>query len=292
MPLSTHQLTIDQLADVNALAERCRLHDGNTIPVYSNLLLHYRNLPCNLLFYHRQQLIGFLSLFFFYEDGCELVLMVDPAWRRQHIATQLISTILPVIHSRGLHDVLCPVPQGLNDSWIPERGFTYHNGEVQMQWKGLRPSLVIDPTFTFLTAVEDVYITALVELDTACFHTDEQEMRSRFSRLLADESYHLCLMKKDDEVVGKAHLHIETQQVLLSDIAILPRYQGQGFGQALVAYCIHWSRTLSPLPLRLDVESNNQNALHIYQKLGFQTTNTYDFWKIPFGLLQAAFTVS
>src|SRR3989338_4450414 len=102
MLICNHQLTLDELTQLRALAARCQQVDGYCIPLYSNLLLKRRNLPCNLLCYHQQQLIGFLSVFFFYDDGCELTLMVDPAWRRQGVAARLMATLMPVIETSGV----------------------------------------------------------------------------------------------------------------------------------------------------------------------------------------------
>ena len=280
MPISNHQLTDDQLSQLNSLAKRCRKNDGGTIPIYTNQLLQRRSLPCNLLYYHQQQLIGFLSLFFFYEDACELTLMVDPAWRRQRIATRLISTILPLITSRELDHILCPSPAELNGDWLISRGFSYHNSEVQMQRKNTGIIELNYPELTFYQSVSDKDISTLVAMDIACFHTEKIEMENRFHRLLRDETYRLFIIKINDQPIGKAHLHEEAGQVQLSDIAILPSHQGRGFGQALVANCIQYARQNYTLPLRLNVESTNLNALHLYQKLGFKTMNTWNFWMI------------
>lgn len=279
MPISNHRLTTAQLKHVKELAHRCQQLDGNTIPIYSNTLLQQRTLPCNLLYYRQQQLIGFASVFFFYENACELTLMVDPAFRRRHIAKVLTSTILPVIHARALAHIICSSPKGLNNHWLPTLGFQYHNCELQMQWNNTSlPIASKYPELTILRAVHDDDITPLMALDTACFHTQHNEISPRFQQLLRDKTYTLFIMRQGQQAIGKAHLHQEIDQTQLSDIAILPEHQGKGLGQQLIAHCIHHARSTSRLPLRLDVEYTNNNALHLYQKLGFETRNTWDCW--------------
>lgn len=279
MPISTHQLDDEQFTQLNALAKRCQNHDGNTIPVYTNQLLQRRNLPCNLLYYHQQQLIGFLSVFFFYDDACELTLMVDPAWRKQRIATRLISTILPVLTSRELDHLFFPSPQGLNNTWLIARGFSYHHSELQMQWKNTRTVKFNHPELSFSQSISDNDIPTLVAINMACFDTEKSTLEDRFYRLLRDETYQLFMIKLNDQPIGKAHLHRESGQVQLSDVAILPDYQGRGFGKELVAHCIQSAP--QTLPLRLCVESTNQAALNLYQRIGFKTVNAWDFWVIP-----------
>ncbi len=279
MPLSTHQLDGEQLTQLNALAKRCQNHDGNAIPIYTNQLLQRRNLPCNLLYYHQRQLIGFLSVFFFYDDACELTLMVDPAWRKQCIAARLMSTILPVLTSRELDHLFFLSPHGLNDAWLTSRGLSYHHSELQMQWKKGRAVTLNHPELSFCQSISDNDISTLVTIDMACFDTEKNILEDRFYRLLRDDTYQLFMIKLNNQPIGKAHLHRESGQAQLSDVAILPDYQGRGFGKELVAHCVQSAP--QTLPLRLCVELTNQTALNLYQKIGFKTINTWDFWVLP-----------
>lgn len=280
MPSNNYQLTHEQLTQLMGLANRCKQQDGNTVPIYSDLLLRRRNLPSNLLYYQKQQLIGFLSVFFFYDDACEVILMVDPHWRRQHIAKQLISTIMPVIHTRGLSQIFFASPKGLNDAWLKQQGFVYRNSEIQMQWNTSCNMKPPPSEVSFYQPSKDEEIPTLVNIDMACFNTEKTEMENRFHRLLRDDTYQLFIICYKNEPIGKAHLHREEGQFQLSDIAILPHVQGKGFGQALVEHCIQYAKTINALPLRLCVESTNQTALNLYQKLGFETMNAWDFWII------------
>ncbi len=289
MIISNHQLTPDHFDQLNALVLRCQQQDGNTIPIYTNVLSQHRNLPCNLLYYHQQQLVGFLSVFFFYDNACELTLMVDPAFRRQHVASQLVATILPVIQSRFLENVISPSPKALNNAWLSARGFIYQNSEVRMQWSGLKPPPSHHSDLSFHQATAEHDIPLLVEIDMACFHSAKRDIEPTYLRLLADKTYVLLIVSKNQQVIGKAHVHYEAKQTVVSDIAILPDHQGHGHGQALVAYCIDYVRSTTSLPLCLDVEADNHNAVHIYDKLGFKTINSCDRWMISLDRLYAAF---
>jgi len=278
MPNNNYQLTQEQFTQLIELTNRCKQNDGNTVPIYSDLLLKRRNLPSNLLYYQQQQLIGFLSVFFFYDNACEVILMVDPRWRRQHIAKELISTIMPVIHSRGLSEIFFASPKGLNDAWFSQRGLFYRNTEIQMQWNTIGKNNPPSSKVSFYQPSSDEEIPILVNIDMACFNTEKTEMENRFHHLLRDDTYQLFIICYNNQPIGKAHLHQEEGQFQLSDIAILPDVQGKGFGQALVEHCIQYAKRVNALPLRLCVESTNQTALNLYQKLGFETVNTWDFW--------------
>jgi ribosomal protein S18 acetylase RimI-like enzyme len=119
----------------------------------------------------------------------------------------------------------------------------------------------------------------------ACFHSEKRDIEPTYVRLVNDKTYSLLLASLDHQAIGKAHLHHEPNQMILSDIAIIPNYQGRGYGQALVAYCIEYANPTKHLPLCLDVEADNHNAVHIYEKLGFKPVNIYDRWMIPTQML-------
>lgn len=127
--------------------------------------------------------------------------------------------------------------------------------------------------------VKDIPI--LCALDEACFASQPVDMVSRFQLLLNDSNYTLILAMRDEEPIGKAHIHWQEHSTALSDIAILPQYQGQGFGGEMLAYCINHALMQGKHHLNLDVETSNQNALNLYRRCDFKTSNVCDYWIIP-----------
>lgn len=284
--ISSHQLTNEQIVDVKALARRCKRHDGHILPFHPHLLMECRMLPCNLLYYRKQKLIGFLSVFFFYEDACEITVMVDPTWRRHRIASQLVTTIIPVVQSRGIENLIFSSPKAVNTDWLTARDFNYQISEYQMQYKG---PPIVDPfplglRFSQAT-VDDV--PTLVEIDVASFFSEKLMVEDRFYQLLEDPRYTLFILYEKNRAIGKAHFYEADGILWLSDVAILVNDRGRGLGEALVTECIRYALENRGLPIRLDVESNNQVALNLYLKLGFKTVNVVDFWKISLAKLNA-----
>lgn len=277
MPKCINQVTEIELQEIKALAERCRKHDGNTIPIYPNLLLQYRTLPSTILFYHQQVLIAFLGIYFFYEDKCELSLLVDPLWRRQKIAKSLMECITPVISLRHLNKILCSVPNGPDNHWLTNHGFSYQKSEYQMLWKNAYPVFTIPDDIHFAPATLND-IGPLTIINNQCFPSEAQVFSQRFEELLNKPEYTVIVIYKNNQIIGKAHIHHDKENHRLSDIAVLNEFQGQGLGTLLIKYCIRHLLDTSALPITLEVESHNEVALHIYQKLGFISTNVCDFW--------------
>tara|TARA_R110001583_G_scaffold42735_1_gene135841 strand:+ start:15624 stop:16046 length:423 start_codon:yes stop_codon:yes gene_type:complete len=78
---------------------------------------------------------------------------------------------------------------------------------------------------------------------------------------------HLILL--DNVVVGYFVASSVAGEVTLMNIAIAPEYQGQGVGRVLLQFLLNQSRENDQQEIWLEVRASNQNAIHLYQQLGF-----------------------
>lgn len=95
------KLSSEQLEALLALRFDCQAFDGNMTPIYPHLLAFERPHAGNFLYYHNGLLIGFLAVFFFYEQAVEISLLVHPRWRKKGIAQQLLKACYPVRQKRS-----------------------------------------------------------------------------------------------------------------------------------------------------------------------------------------------
>jgi ribosomal protein S18 acetylase RimI-like enzyme len=213
--------------------------------------------------------------------------MVEPSYRRQGIATQLMGEILPVLLAQRIATLIFSVPSETSTDWMLERGAIFIRREYQMQRQGIERALITNEAISvrLATATDEPILYAI---DNACFPEEQSAYLFRFSELLQDPSYKIFIVEKNKTPIGKAHLHIEAEGARLTDIAVLPHYQGRGYGSAMLAYCVNYSLAENQSTLTLDVEIKNQQALKLYDRLGFLVTNACDFWSIPIEVLRSA----
>lgn len=281
----TNQLNEKQFRDLEQLKVISKKADGSIPNLYMHLLTQPRSLPTIVLYYEQEQLLGFLSVYFFYDDAVEVALLVHPEARQKGISKQLLQNILPLIEEHSYYKLIFSCPARLNDRWLPTHGFTYKHSEYYMERYDLNPLLDPRKLLNFRKATFDD-IPQLCLLDEACFHKTHAELEPRFQHILSEHNYQIILAFEKHELVGKAHIRWQKHGATLSDIAVFPARQGHGLGTALITHCINYALSEGKPELNLDVETHNKKALELYTRLGFLTQNACDYWMIALNKLQ------
>ncbi|RUR20718.1 GNAT family N-acetyltransferase [Legionella sp. km535] len=285
MITNLNQLNQHQLKELEGLMAICKKSDGSIPNTYIHILSQVRTLPASSLYYEKEELIGFLSAYFFYEDAVEIALMVKPSERKRGIARQLIESIIPIIEYHEFQRLIFSSPSHLNDPWLLEKGFTYLHSEYYMEREELNPLLDTNKSLTFRKAdMNDIPV--LSAIDKACFPKHYVESVERFQHIIEGREYQIIIAIKNNKPIGKAHIRWQENGATLSDIAILPAYQGKGLGTSLITYCINQALIEGKPLLNLDVETHNLKALNLYSRLGFLIQNACDYWEINLKQLQ------
>lgn len=285
----THQLSEQQLQELDALCYRCKQADNHTLPVYQHLLHQHRQRLSNALYYQDNQLVGFLSIYFFYETACEMTIMVDPAVRRQGIGRELLIGMQPLLQTPDAAELVVSVPHGLNKPWLQQMGCTPLHTECHMQRTSTTRVIHHRADLTLRLARPDDY-RVLYRIDQSCFNTNDNCIALHFMKLLQDPHYLIILAEQEGVAVGKAQIRWENQGAYFSDIAVIPTAQHQGIGTALLAHAINYALDRNKTNLRLDVETRNQYALTLYTNVGFILDNRVDYWTITTKKLMKHFT--
>lgn len=281
-------LTPDELHGVQLLATRCKMQDGNSPSLYYDLLALPRPLPSNFLYYDENDdtaPIGFLGIYFFFTEGCEIGLVIDPAYRKQGIATKLIKAAIPLLMTQGIQKILFSAPADINDTWLQAKGLTLDHEEYRMQRDPQAQAIASNQKLIVHEATPGD-IPQLSELDKRCFPDQEPTALERFQELLDDKEYTLLIASYENHVIGKAHIRWEEDSALFLDIAVFPEHQKQGFGGELLGVCIKRALAAGKTRLMLDVVVSNHHALRLYTRHGFKPIEARSFWEISLPTLK------
>lgn len=112
------------------------------------------------------------------------------------------------------------------------------------------------------------HIPQLLDIEILCF--SRPWMRPTLKALLQDPRSHFVVAVDEDGIVaGWAGVRLILDEANLDNIAVHPRFQGQGLGRRLLEYLIHWVKKQGASALLLEVRESNATAIRLYQRLGF-----------------------
>ena len=276
----TQQLDNRALTALQSLLDVCRQQDGYTIPVYPHLLKEHRSSPSSFLYYDEGTLVGFLAIFHFHPDACEVALLVAPTHRKQGLAKTLWHTMLPSLHTLRpvIKHLIISTPSGLNRSLLKQHAFHFEHSEYDMEYANLTPCVMPDTPLTIRPATH-ADIPSLCIIDKACFNPNRPNPELRIKKSLDHPQVHVFIASHMHQIIGQVHLIFEKTEARLTDLSILPAQQRQGFGQALIAHSLADAYKNKQDRVTLIVAAQNQQALQLYQNLGFTIYNAVDYYK-------------
>ncbi len=118
-----------------------------------------------------------------------------------------------------------------------------------------------------IVPMEEKHIPALAQLERLCFSQPwtENGLRSELGNRLAV----FCVAEQNGQVLGYAGMHCVMGECYINNIAVFPQYRGSGIGTRLVQELIGQAIQRDGLFLTLEVRASNEQAVSLYQRLGF-----------------------
>jgi ribosomal protein S18 acetylase RimI-like enzyme len=116
---------------------------------------------------------------------------------------------------------------------------------------------------------------------TACaFDLPENEVNRYSTERLEQADRGFYVGELDGLVIGKIDVLFSMHEGYIHGFAVLPEYQGRGYGHHLLARTIQEILARGQQDITLEVSVTNKNALSLYQSCGFKETSSYDYYRI------------
>jgi ribosomal-protein-alanine N-acetyltransferase len=84
----------------------------------------------------------------------------------------------------------------------------------------------------------------------------------------------LLVLMKEDLLIGSSWITNDARRLYLHHFGILPDYQGQGLSKLLLEKSMEFARSTG-LQIKLEVHKENEIALNLYKKAGFNYLGDY-----------------
>jgi len=139
----------------------------------------------------------------------------------------------------------------------------------------LRPERKEDTPFLlslFQASNPHLLLTCLPEEAAQQLIEHQFQVRQRGYQLTYPDACHY-IVTCNQQPIGQLCLHINTENIHIVDLALIPEQQGQGYGSQLLN--VLKQHIIPGQSLTLSVSLNNPRAQDLYQRLGFiQTQRT------------------
>jgi ribosomal protein S18 acetylase RimI-like enzyme len=120
----------------------------------------------------------------------------------------------------------------------------------------------------------------LVYLQAASFGDPAEETENHVAQGLRQPGRQYFIGWLDHEPVGLLRLSRYEQVADITAFGVLPAYRGRGYGRQMLLDAIDILLAEAWPQILIEVATDNQNALGLYQSCGFRVTRTYSFYRL------------
>lgn len=232
----------------------------------------------DVLWWSGDQLLGFLGLYSYDGRNVELAGMVDPAARRQGIATALLDAALTLCRERAFEKVLLVTPRAslAGRTLALARGAALDHSEYALVLEGEPAEGRVGPQLV-VRAATPADVPAIAELLHVAFGFSFDDVAMK----LETPSARTVAVVIDGAVIGTVRLTRDDDSGGIYGFAIAPSHQGRGIGREVLRRVCRQLRAEGAQRIGLEVAVQNEGALGLYTSVGFTPVTTEDYYALP-----------
>lgn len=279
-------LTTREMAEVEQLTALGAIHEHLLMRLDYNVLVQPMAPTDDLfLWYHDDQLVGYLLLDRYHSDVKEVTGMVHPSFRRQGICRQLLMAARQECLSRGVRRLLftCETGSLSGLACVQAVGAGREFAEHRMVLRRFQPHFQFDDHLLFREALHDD-VDELALILAADFGDSPERARQHVVQVWArpHQRFYVATYGGEDvgcaEPVGTLRVEEMPQEMGIYGFFVRPEYRGRGHGRQILEEAIVAIRAHSSKLIMLEVDTNNLTALNLYRSLGFEIERTYEYY--------------
>ncbi len=119
-----------------------------------------------------------------------------------------------------------------------------------------------------ISAMEKKHTFDIAEIEKVCFSRPWSQ--KSIENELENESAYFYVAIENGNVAGYCGTHIVLDECYIANIAVLPKYRGNGLGKLLTEHLINTAKKNDCAFITLEVRPSNTVAVKMYEKLGFK----------------------
>lgn len=121
--------------------------------------------------------------------------------------------------------------------------------------------------------VWEQHYTPIIGAEQVAYMLKNFQSTDTISKQLKD-GYQYFIIQSKDNSVGYLSILLKENELFLSKIYVLHRFQGKGFGKFAMNFIIETARNSDKPKIVLTVNKENTNSIKAYKKMGFKKTDS------------------
>jgi ribosomal protein S18 acetylase RimI-like enzyme len=257
--------------------ELCNRHEGLDLPLsLPEAAAQSRCEPGQFLHYNHGTLTGYLAS----DPGNEACGMVHPEYRRRGIGRALVAAVREQYWQRGIERwfLICDEASPSGPAFARALGARRRMAEYRMEWTGEPAEGARTPTelltFHHVSVPERERFLQTV---TSAFEDPMEEVRERYAQRFQEANRQYYLASRDGEPIGTVGLCAEGSVSYITTLGVASARRGRGFGRQILRWVLDVLSQSGVATIRIEVQTDNERALSLYQSCGFQERTVYSF---------------
>lgn len=277
--LITNTLNEKQAKEVAELQKICNDFDKLKSRAYLTAEINYsRHVPCFFLDYNGNKLVAFAALFMPDETAAELTAFVHPHYRKQGRFTALYKQAEKILSATNIPKIQFCIEKGSRSGTNAKEqkapDVSLDRSEYQMEITDYKPISDNELKDRRITQQNINKYSSFIHDTLGVYYMERFNM---VSAIFENENRSAYIAFDGDVPVGVYFLHREEDATEIHGFAVRKEARGRGLGHKVMDLAVKRALKLRK-KARLDVDSNNPAAYHIYTSMGFKTVYQIDYY--------------
>lgn len=271
---------IEQIVQLGNVCGK-NLEAALNVPMLRNRQEHENN---DFLHVEDGMLVGYLGMFSIVQpEKVEITAMVHPDYRRRGIFSALWQQAKEECERRRVEDILLVAEESSVEAKIVAKAIgavhAFSEYRLDFQPPANREKMRGNhPTLRLLPATEE-HTQDLVAIGMSSFGDPNEEVMALIERNQKGEEHQLYIAMDAYTPVGMITVTMEEDTAFLTGFGVMADQQGKGYGRAILQQITEKLVENSIPKISLEVETDNENALHLYTSSGFKVVSGYDYFR-------------
>ena len=205
----------------------------------------------------------------------EWSLVVAPMYRNIGMADALLNVLYDGLKARGAEGMLALAMESktYGRKFLESRGYVYSFSEATLEVKA-------EPTSTKITMreVTEYDTETLVSIFVNAFGDQREESLDLIKFNTQSPELMMWVAELNGQVVGTVTTRKESDAQWITALAVSLSAQGQGIGTEILQWVKNYAHKGGEQVVMLDVEIDNKQALHVYERVGFMKNMQIDYF--------------